>query len=267
MRGADARRPCPRSPTGCRRPAPTSCLHEGQRLVDWHPLISGDPESVHLPARRCGAGRCRNSRCPRMTGKTTSSRRRPDVLCFRQHLRRSPRNPGRPCEGQRRLRAVLRRRPDHGAGPDRLREIFEAPEAVVYLVATGTAANALAMSLACPPWGAVFCHRYAHVAEDECDAPEFFTGGAKLVAGPGRAWQDDARDAGRAARADGGERRPRRAARHAVAHQRDRGGDGLLRGRDRRTGGVWPRRRTCPSTWTARALPMRSSPPTPAPPR
>ena len=77
--------------------------------------------------------------------------------------------------------------PSYGNDPimtrvrDRLREIFEAPEAAVYLVATGTAANALAMSLACPPWGAVFCHRFAHAAEDECGAPEFFTGGAKLV--------------------------------------------------------------------------------------
>ena len=63
----------------------------------------------------------------------------------------------------------------------RLREIFEAPEAAVYLVATGTAANALALACLCPPWAAVYCHRRAHVAEDECGAPEFFTGGAKLV--------------------------------------------------------------------------------------
>ena len=77
--------------------------------------------------------------------------------------------------------------PSYGNDPvmtrvrDRLREIFEAPEAAVYLVATGTAANALAISIACPPWGAVFCHRSAHAAEDECGAPEFYTGGAKLV--------------------------------------------------------------------------------------
>lgn len=63
----------------------------------------------------------------------------------------------------------------------RIREIFEAPEAEVHLVATGTAANALALALHCPPWGAVFCHPLAHVALDECGAPEFYTGGAKLV--------------------------------------------------------------------------------------
>ncbi|PQO22594.1 low specificity L-threonine aldolase [Rhodobacteraceae bacterium WD3A24] len=62
-----------------------------------------------------------------------------------------------------------------------LREIFEAPEASVYLVATGTAANALALACYCPPWAAVYCHRTAHVEEDECNAPEFYTGGAKLV--------------------------------------------------------------------------------------
>ncbi|MCL7464332.1 beta-eliminating lyase-related protein [Phaeovulum sp. NW3] len=64
---------------------------------------------------------------------------------------------------------------------DRLRDLFEAPEAAVYLVATGTAANALACATLTPPWGAIFCHRNAHIEEDECGAPEFYTGGAKLV--------------------------------------------------------------------------------------
>ena len=59
-------------------------------------------------------------------------------------------------------------------------EVFER-ECDVFLVATGTAANALALAALCPPWGAVFCHRFAHVAEDEAGAPEFFTGGAKLL--------------------------------------------------------------------------------------
>ncbi len=77
--------------------------------------------------------------------------------------------------------------PSYGEDPimlrvrTRIREIFEAPEAAVYLVATGTAANALAISIACPPWGAVFCHRDSHIEVDECGAPEFYTGGAKLV--------------------------------------------------------------------------------------
>jgi threonine aldolase len=63
----------------------------------------------------------------------------------------------------------------------RIRTLFAAPDAAVYLVATGTAANALAIASFCPPWGAVFCHAQAHVAEDECGAPEFYTGGARLV--------------------------------------------------------------------------------------
>lgn len=65
-----------------------------------------------------------------------------------------------------------------------VRDLFEAPEAVVHLVATGTAANALAIAAHCPPWGAVFCHQHAHVAEDECNALEFYSG-AKLVLVPG----------------------------------------------------------------------------------
>ncbi len=63
----------------------------------------------------------------------------------------------------------------------RLREVFEAPEAAVYLVATGTAANALSLALLCPPWATVYCHRAAHISVDECGAPEFFSGGARLT--------------------------------------------------------------------------------------
>jgi threonine aldolase len=67
----------------------------------------------------------------------------------------------------------------------RLREIFEAPEAAVYLVSTGTTANALALACYCQPWQTVFCSPVAHIHEDECNAPEFYTGGAKLTLVPG----------------------------------------------------------------------------------
>ncbi|MEM6489830.1 MAG: beta-eliminating lyase-related protein [Pseudomonadota bacterium] len=63
----------------------------------------------------------------------------------------------------------------------RIRTLFEAPRARVFLVATGTAANAIALASMCPPWGAIYCHGLAHIEEDECNAPEFFTGGAKLT--------------------------------------------------------------------------------------
>ena len=66
------------------------------------------------------------------------------------------------------------------AAADRLRDVFET-DLTVFLVATGTAANALALAALCPPWGAVFCHRSAHVMTDECGAPEMFTAGAKLI--------------------------------------------------------------------------------------
>ncbi len=68
---------------------------------------------------------------------------------------------------------------------DLVRETFEAPEAAVYLVTTGTVANALSLSLLTPPWGSVFCHTHAHIAEDECGAPEFYSHGAKLTLIPG----------------------------------------------------------------------------------
>lgn len=63
----------------------------------------------------------------------------------------------------------------------RLREVFEAPDAAVYLVATGTAANSLLLATLAQPWQTVFCSRVAHVHEDECGAPEFFSGGSKLT--------------------------------------------------------------------------------------
>ncbi len=62
-----------------------------------------------------------------------------------------------------------------------IRTIFQAPDAAVYLVATGTAANALALSVYCPPWTSVFAHEDAHIALDECGAPEFYSGGAKMI--------------------------------------------------------------------------------------
>lgn len=62
----------------------------------------------------------------------------------------------------------------------RLSEVFET-KVVAFLVATGTAANALALSALAKPWDAVFCHEEAHIHDDECGAPELFTGGAKLV--------------------------------------------------------------------------------------
>lgn len=59
-------------------------------------------------------------------------------------------------------------------------EIF-GREVAVFFVATGTAANALALSSINRPGGVSFCHREAHVIEDECGAPEYFTHGARLV--------------------------------------------------------------------------------------
>ena len=75
---------------------------------------------------------------------------------------------------------------------DRLRDIFEAPQAAVFLVATGTAANALALATLTDPFQTVFCSEVAHIHEDECNAPEFYTGGAKLtlVPGPGKMTAD-----------------------------------------------------------------------------
>jgi threonine aldolase len=62
----------------------------------------------------------------------------------------------------------------------RIAALFER-DAAVFLVSTGTAANALALAHVAPPWGGVLCHAEAHIATDECGAPEFFGGGIKLI--------------------------------------------------------------------------------------
>jgi threonine aldolase len=76
--------------------------------------------------------------------------------------------------------------PSYGADPFTARlktiatRVFE-KEVAIYPVATGTAANALALSQIAPPYGGVYCYEAAHIVTDECGAPEFFTGGAKLL--------------------------------------------------------------------------------------
>lgn len=67
-----------------------------------------------------------------------------------------------------------------------IRELFAA-ECEVFFVFNGTAANALALAQLCRSHHSVICHQSSHLDTDECGAPEFFTGGSKLVtvAGPG----------------------------------------------------------------------------------
>jgi threonine aldolase len=73
----------------------------------------------------------------------------------------------------------------------RFRELFER-DVTVFLVATGTAANALALAAVVPPFGLCLSHREAHIMEDECGAPEFYTHGAKLAGLDGEGAKIDA---------------------------------------------------------------------------
>ncbi|HVF83774.1 MAG TPA: beta-eliminating lyase-related protein [Sphingomicrobium sp.] len=65
-------------------------------------------------------------------------------------------------------------------------DLFETNVTALW-VTTGTAANCLALAAMVPPYGGVLCHRESHINVDEAGAPEFFSGGAKLllVEGPG----------------------------------------------------------------------------------
>ena len=64
---------------------------------------------------------------------------------------------------------------------DHLRIIFEKPDLEVFPLTTGTAANSIAIAAMVDPWGAVICHKLSHINVDECGAPEFYSGGAKLL--------------------------------------------------------------------------------------
>ena len=62
----------------------------------------------------------------------------------------------------------------------RFSELFDT-QVTAYWIATGTAANSLALASLCPPYGGIICHDEAHIQNDECGAPEFYTHGAKLL--------------------------------------------------------------------------------------
>ncbi len=106
----------------------------------------------------------------------------------------------------------------YGADPEMgevravLRKVFEAPEAAIFLVSTGTAANALILATLGKPWQTIFCSPFAHIHQDECNAPEFFSSGAKLTLVPG------------------GDKMSPRALRSAIAGEENRGVHGPQRG-------------------------------------
>ena len=58
--------------------------------------------------------------------------------------------------------------------------VFET-ECEVFFVFNGTAANSLALAARCRSYHSIICHQFSHVEVDECGAPEFFTGGAKVI--------------------------------------------------------------------------------------
>lgn len=63
-----------------------------------------------------------------------------------------------------------------------LEDFFEFKGLDVYIVSTGTAANALALGAMVPPYGNILCHWDSHIETDECGAPAMFTFGARQIA-------------------------------------------------------------------------------------
>lgn len=73
-----------------------------------------------------------------------------------------------------------------------VRDVFEHPTAKVFPVTSGTAANALSLTSLCPPWGAVLCHRTAHILNSECGATSLLGGGAVMQGVGGDGFRVDA---------------------------------------------------------------------------
>jgi len=83
------------------------------------------------------------------------------------------------------------RHPSYGADDwtkqacDLIRKLFEKPDAEVFFVFNGTAANSTVLAALCQSYHSVICHDSAHIETDECGAPEFFSNGAKLLLSTG----------------------------------------------------------------------------------
>ncbi len=73
------------------------------------------------------------------------------------------------------------------------KKIFES-DLNILPVATGTAANSIAISAMTPPYGTIFCSEHSHIDVDECGAPEFFSGGAKIKTIPSKSNKIDPGD-------------------------------------------------------------------------
>lgn len=70
---------------------------------------------------------------------------------------------------------------------ERLRDLFQAPDALVYPMTSGTGTNAAILAAMTPPWGIIYCHKTAHIEVDERNSVPFYSGGAKLKPLPGTA--------------------------------------------------------------------------------
>ncbi|MBE9608436.1 threonine aldolase family protein [Chitinilyticum piscinae] len=77
---------------------------------------------------------------------------------------------------------------------DAIRQAFACPQAEVFFVFNGTAANSLALASLCQSYHSVICHEQAHVETDECGGPEFFSNGTKLLLGRGANGKLDANE-------------------------------------------------------------------------
>lgn len=70
-------------------------------------------------------------------------------------------------------------------------DLFETECEVVW-ISTGTAANSIILAHFVRPWQGILCYEEAHIEVDECGAPTFYSGGARLMPLPGTGAKIDA---------------------------------------------------------------------------
>ena len=137
---------------------------------------AGLPAALAVRAARSSSSGCERAPCGAASVGARRARRSSRATTTRASVpRRWPRWT-RPTGS----RAGLRRRRLDGGRVDAIRSVFET-DCDVFLVFNGTAANSLALSAMCRSTDAIVCHAMAHINVDECGAPEFFSGGAKLL--------------------------------------------------------------------------------------
>jgi uncharacterized cysteine cluster protein YcgN (CxxCxxCC family) len=123
----------------------------GKPLYWWHPLVSGDPKRVHEAGISVRGITVPEWEVPEEDWEDYVIEEPGNMNVRLRQCRARPSGDGGRDARQRRRRDALRQRPTPRPRAPPSATLFEAPEAEVAFVATGTSANALALACLCSP--------------------------------------------------------------------------------------------------------------------